>query len=137
MMQVFIFAMIGILLVNSTPGIYFSNEGCGPPKLDASYMGGENLVGTNLELFINEKPLDAFNNIGFEFGKEYEMMLKTKDGEWMQYVVHMTHGKQESTMGMLECEGKVTLFAMDFDAADFKWTAPTEEEMNNDNNYDG
>eukprot|EP00483_Globobulimina_turgida_P001127 UN01129 len=127
------------ILINSTPGIYFSSEGCDPPKLDAEYMGGENMVGTNLDLFINEQSLEDFhqNQNGFVYGKEYTMMLKTKDGEWMQYVVHTSHGKQQSTMGMLECEGKVSLFAMDFDSADFKWTAPTEEEINNNNKYGG
>ena len=119
-------------ILKATPGIYFSSEGCGPPRLDAQYMGGDNLKGDNLELTINEEKLEEFNKKGFEFGKEYTMALQTKDDEWMQFVVHMSHGKQDSQMGMLECEGKVSLFAMDFNIADFTWTSPSKDE-----NYDG
>ena len=131
--EVVIFLIVTLLIiVNGTPGIYFSSEGCGPPKLDAEYMGGANLKGDNLKLIINEQPLEEFNKIGFEFGKEYEMALQTKDDEWMQFVIHTSHGKQDSSMGMTECDGKVSLFAMDFNIADFTWTAPKEEECKNE-----
>ena len=86
---------------------------------------------------MNSQSLDDFNEKGFEYGNEYEVMLKTKDGEWMQYVVHSNHGTQSSQMGMLECDGKVTLFPMDFDSADFKWKAPAEQEITADDTFDG
>ena len=122
--------IILFMMANATPGIYFSSEGCGPPKVDGSYMGGENIAGDNLELTINEQKLEEFNKVGFEFGKGYTMALQTKDDEWMQFVVHTSHGKQDSAMGMLECDGKVSLFAMDFNIADFTWTAPSKDEIN-------
>ena len=118
--------------VLSTPGIWFSSEGCNAPTLDGAYMGGQNLEGSNLELQINGKPLEEFNTIGFDFGTEYEMALQTKDDEWMQFVVHISAGTQDAAMAMLECGGKVALFAMDFNIADFKWTAPLEEEVGNE-----
>lgn len=125
-----------VSLSDATPGIYFSSEGCGAPKLDASYMG-DNVVGDNLELLINEKSLEDFNEVGFEYGKEYEIMVRTKDEEWMQYVVHSSHGKATSSMGEHECDGKLSLFPMDFASADLTWTAPTKEEMDNDNQFGG
>ena len=127
----FIIVVMVFTIAKATPGIYFSSEGCGPPKLDAQYMGGENLKGENLELLINEQKLEEFNKVGFEFGEEYTMALQTKDDEWMQFVVHTSHGKQDSNMGLIECDGKVNLFAMDFNVADFTWTAPSKDDVNN------
>ena len=41
---VFVFlSLCSVYLMQCTPGIYHASEGCGPPKLDASYMGGKNL----------------------------------------------------------------------------------------------
>ena len=41
---VFVFlSLCSVHLMQCTPGIYQASEGCGPPKLDASYLGGKNL----------------------------------------------------------------------------------------------
>lgn len=112
----------------STPGIYFGQQECTKPSLDHTYMGGKNLVGTDLQLLINDETVDEYS-FGLSIDTLYDIHIQVMNDEWMQFVVHLSENIRfvDSDIGQIECDQHLILFPFDFNSLQFRMNAVVNE----------